>query len=214
MTVCVGALCEHGSAIVIASDRMITAGPPMNMEFEHDRKKIEILNGQFAVMTAGNALISTDILGAVLANLTNRPTADVTQVGELLKDGYASVRHKAIEENVLRSINYNFQTFQTEGQKQMPIQIFGQVMANIQNYNIGAEFIVVGMVGKAGRIGFVHHPGAIVWYDRIGFHAIGSGAIHATMSLIGHSFASPLEEGLFRVYSAKKNAEVAPGVGT
>ncbi len=34
MTVCIAAICEDGKKIVVAADRMFTAGAPVNLEFE------------------------------------------------------------------------------------------------------------------------------------------------------------------------------------
>lgn len=213
MTVCIAAMCEGGKAIVVASDRMITAGSPMNIEFEHDRKKIDILGDRFIAMSAGDALIGTNIIEIVECQIKKNPAVEISIVGEYLKESYTTIRIKAIEEQLLRPINYSFSTFQSDGQKQIPLQIYAQLIQAIQTFNLGVEFIIAGMIGDNGRIGFVHNPGILKWYDRLGFHAIGSGGIHAIMTLIGHSVSSNIEATIYKVYTAKKNAEIAPGVG-
>ncbi len=213
MTVCIAALCRAGEAIVAASDRMVTAGSPMNLEFEHDRKKLDVLGGRFVVMSSGDALIGTTIDKGVEDFLFVSPLADISVAAESLKNSYITARMKAVEDQILRPVNYTLASFQNDGGKQLPPQIFAQAMGNMANFNLNAEFIIVGMAAGRGRIGYVHHPGALKWFDRLGFHAIGSGAIHASMSLIGHSISSALEQTLLKVYIAKKRAEVAPGVG-
>lgn len=43
MTVCIAAVCESGSKIVVAADRMMTYRQPLNLEFETEEQKIEQL---------------------------------------------------------------------------------------------------------------------------------------------------------------------------
>ncbi len=64
-------------------------------------------------------------------------------------------------------------------------------------------------------MGIVTHPGQFVSTNKLGYAAVGSGAIHASVSLNlgGQTRKLSLEETLFRVYAAKRAAEVAPGVG-
>jgi hypothetical protein len=58
--------------------------------------------------------------------------------------------------------------------------------------------------------------GDILCADRVGFACVGVGAWHAnsTLMLAGHTPSTPAPKALLNVYSAKKRAEVAPGVGT
>lgn len=59
------------------------------------------------------------------------------------------------------------------------------------------------------------HPGQTRWADRPGYLAIGSGGMHASISLAmtQHSPLATLSQCLFNVYRAKRSAETAPGVG-
>ena len=55
----------------------------------------------------------------------------------------------------------------------------------------------------------------VACYDMIGFAAIGIGGWHAQSRFMfaKHTRRSPQPETLLLTYSAKKQAEVAPGVG-
>jgi hypothetical protein len=82
------------------------------------------------------------------------------------------------------------------------------------------EFLVVGNDESGAHIFRVHYDGMLggswlEWCDRLGFRAIGSGGPHAAilLSLQGQHRTLPVNETVFDVYSAKKNAEIAPGVG-
>ncbi len=136
MTVCIAALCGGGEAIVVSSDRMITAGPPMNLEFEHDVKKIDVLGGRFVTMSSGDALIGTTINDSVSESLAKAPTADIWATAEFLKKSYTDTRTRVVEDQNLRPINYSFATFQSEGQKQIPPQIYGQILQGIGTFTV------------------------------------------------------------------------------
>jgi hypothetical protein len=57
MTVCIGAICEQGKAVVVAADRMMTFGPPMNLQAEGAVRKI---GGNF-VPGAGHADLKSQV---------------------------------------------------------------------------------------------------------------------------------------------------------
>jgi hypothetical protein len=212
MTVCVAAICEQGKSIVVAADRMVTGGPPMNIEFEHDRSKISRLTETCVALNAGDALLAHEILRTIEGLL--QPQLDVDSLGNALVDSYRSARQGRIEET-LRAVGLTFASFLADGLKQLG-PIFPNMVQQIQAMNANTELLLAGFTTKGeARIGFIHNPGALRWYDPMGFHAIGSGAMHAVLSLIssGHSASLSLERAAFQVYAAKRSAEAAPGVG-
>jgi hypothetical protein len=75
--------------------------------------------------------------------------------------------------------------------------------------------IVAGVDDSGARVAYLGNPGTLAWLDKLGYAAIGSGGIHATtkLSLGSQTRGSTLLETLYRVYEAKRAAEVAPGVG-
>lgn len=78
------------------------------------------------------------------------------------------------------------------------------------------ELLVAGVDSAGAHIHSIHNPGGVDrQHDFIGYTAIGSGGIHALQAMIGfrHSPTAALRETVFRVYAAKRRAEVAPGVG-
>jgi hypothetical protein len=82
--------------------------------------------------------------------------------------------------------------------------------------DLDVELIVAGVDASGGHLHSVGNPGG--WqqcHDPIGTIAVGSGAIHAIQAMIGysHSAAVPLRETVFHVFSSKRKAELAPGVG-
>jgi hypothetical protein len=77
-----------------------------------------------------------------------------------------------------------------------------------------AETIVTGTDEHGAHI-FVIANGELSCRDNVGFAAIGVGYWHANSYLMfaGHTRAKLLPETLLAAYSAKRRAEVAPGVG-
>lgn len=60
MTICIGAICDNKSKVIVASDRMITASYPP-VEFEHGIPKMEKISNTCVALTAGSALAHTEL---------------------------------------------------------------------------------------------------------------------------------------------------------
>jgi hypothetical protein len=76
--------------------------------------------------------------------------------------------------------------------------------------------IIAGVDGTGAHLFTVGNPGGVAQcQDVIGAVAVGSGQIHAIQSMISfrHGSMDPLKDVLFRVFSSKRRAELAPGVG-
>jgi hypothetical protein len=91
----------------------------------------------------------------------------------------------------------------------------------ISRFGVGiAEFLIVGIDQNGAHIFRVHYEGVqggnwLEWCTKLGFRAIGTGQIHASITLATseqHRMEN-VDTTLFNVYCAKKNAELAPGVG-
>lgn len=85
----------------------------------------------------------------------------------------------------------------------------------VQRSEFGVELIVAGVDGNGAHIFGISDPGVAASYDRVGYHAIGSGMSHALLSLVGASqhWSHGINKTIFNVYCAKRQAEAAPGVG-
>ena len=53
VTVCIGAICESGGAVIVAADRMMTYGAPMNLQVEGAVRKIIQLTEHAALLFSG-----------------------------------------------------------------------------------------------------------------------------------------------------------------
>lgn len=84
-----------------------------------------------------------------------------------------------------------------------------------QTFNLGLELLIAGIDASGANIALIVNPGMLVLLNKLGYAAIGSGAIHAlsTFHIEGQSAHMSVSETLVGVYRAKCAAEVAPGVG-
>jgi len=212
MTVCIAAICDNGNTIIGVADRMLTAGGIL--EVEHDRPKIDVFDGKHVMMSAGDALVGTDIKADGLRQLPQGATDVSSSVGALER-AYANTRRRVVDLRVLGAFCYTLDHFQQEGLKQLGPQMFAGILQRVEQFNLGADFIVAGFDGTTGRIAIIDNPGVFHWLDRVGFATIGSGSSHASTTLLaaGYSTKLPLKHALFEMYAAKRIAERAPGVG-
>lgn len=220
MTVCIGAICDNGRTIVVAADRMFTSPPPVNIEFESDESKIERFLDGILVLPSGNTAIVTEILEAAKEAMSGKP-ASVSEVGELIRIGYAEVRAQKAEENVaIPMVGADFLRARERGAS-LPSYLSDQagiyqgIVAQSFQFNLGTELLLAGIDREGARIAAITHPGSLFWLDKLGYGATGSGAIHAvsTLNLCSQTRSHDLLATLYAVYSAKRAAEVAPGVG-
>ena len=209
------ALCvdeNEGPLAVVAADRMVTYGG--FIEFEHTVPKIVQPDSRAVILIAGDTLIGTRLAKAVAAGFGGT-SPGIHSIAERMAAGYGELRTKQIEEQILvpRGLDLpNYYRHQTDLAPQLAMML-DQSMAN---HNPGIELLIAGVDGTGAHIYSVHNPGpSEVEHDVIGYAAIGSGGIHALQAMIGfrHSATAGLRETLFRVYAAKRRAEVAPGVG-
>jgi hypothetical protein len=221
MTVCVAAVCDGGKAVVAAADRMFTFSAPVSLEFETGEKKITTISMSSIALTAGAGPPANEVLGATLKTLGGALTPAIDIVAEALKTSYIQVRANKIREGLVipwlgpdylkhEAMNISVPVYLEKQQG-----IFQNLVMQASQWNLGADFLLAGIDGSGGRVAYIGHPGTIVWLDTLGYGAIGSGAIHATMrlALASLSKATPLQAAVYRVYEAKRAAEVSPGVG-
>lgn len=217
MTICIGALCSNKDgqpykAVTVAADRMVTMGNLM--EFEHDVPKILKVTDKVVILMAGDAISGSRLARGVDSAFPNVAPSVIT-VAEQAASLYAELRDKKIEADIFRPRGLTRQQFYEKGTA-MPQQIVFGLDQEVKAANLGVEILIAGVDDSGSQLHVVGNPGG-AYHDmrQIGFHAIGSGALHALQSLIGygHTGTRPLADSVFSVYAAKRRAESAPGVG-
>ncbi len=218
MTVCLAATCHQDGAenaapaAVVAADRMVTLGG--FIEFEHAVPKMAHPSANAVAMIAGDTLVGMRLAQEVADGFQgSMPSAE--DIARALAARYADVRLQQAEEALLRTRGLDVGRFYQLHQQLNP-QITMMLDNSLANFNLGVELLLAGVDANGAHIYSVANPGVNERKnDVIGYAAIGSGAIHALQAMIGfgHHGNTSLKETVFRVYAAKRRAEVAPGVG-
>jgi 20S proteasome alpha/beta subunit len=220
MTVCIAALCKDRegrdvSAVVVVSDRMVTLGSLV--EFEHEIPKIDFVQERIAVLMAGEALKGSRLARDLRKSLGTDPKP-IDHAANILGQLYSALRDQQIETDIFRPRGlqrFAFYAGQYTGIGQNA-QMFFTIDTQVHSFNLGVDLLIAGVDESGGHIYSVGNPGgAFTDFHQIGYHAIGSGALHALQTMIGlqQSGLRTLEETVFAMYASKRRAEAAPGVG-
>ena len=212
MTICIAAMCEH-KYVIVTTDRMLTVSLP-NIEFETDYDKATEITKNCIAATAGSAIAHTPIFRDAGVEIAREGTKDVDKIVEYIRNSYIKVRNKKLEEEILSPVGLNLQSFYQGNQALQP-QLVNSLAQNMARYNYQLWILVGGVDEKGPHIYRVENPGKILNYDTIGYHAIGSGDLHAISTFIasGYGLKTTLQRGLAISYEAKKRSEKATGVG-
>lgn len=216
VTVCVAAMCD-GNTIIGASDRMLTSG---DIQFEPQQPKIIPLTKSIFIMVAGDSSMQAEIIQNVQFDVNKRIGEDpanwwnVRDVANLYSQYYNEVRFKKAEKNILSSLGLDNNTFITR-QKEMDSNLVLQITKELMNYEAPRISTIFAGIDTSGAHIYVADNENVSCLDLVGFAAIGVGSWHASsqMMFAGHTRFKSIPETLLLVYSAKKRAEVAPGVG-
>jgi hypothetical protein len=227
VTVCIAAMCEH-NRIIGVSDRMITSD---DIEFEPPQSKMWRLTPSIFVLTAGDTTLHAEILNDVEIDVVQRVVAEpanwwrVRDVAELYRGWYEEISLRRAESVILKPLGLDVESFKAE-QSEMDPSLVARIASDLSNYELPpTQAIIIGVDNdgpllKSGSPGayphiYVSKDGRVACYDTTGFAAIGYGDWHAQSQFMfaKHWRGRPLPETLLLAYSAKKHAEVAPGVG-
>lgn len=214
MTICIGVLCENRRYAVVASDRMLT-NPILSVEFEHDEPKYEILSNTCVALTAGEALPPTELCREVILRVSRLTSPRINKISDTLCEEFRKYKKKRIEEKYFKPRGFNTIEEYLRLQRGLNDNVVLRLERAIESEKLGISFLVVGVDNEGAHIYEVSDPGHAECFDRVGFHAIGSGLPHAIAIFISYNFTPniSLRNALYVTYEAKKHAERAPGVG-
>lgn len=225
VTVCIAA--RSYSSVFLVSDRMITAG---DIQFEPPVAKISFLTSSIAVMASGDSAFFAEIL----ADVKNEVRARVKQepsnwwlVRDIV-DIYIKYRNvaklKRSEAAILAPLGLDRNSWLTT-QNVMDSALVSRIAYDLINFDIPSVSVIIAGVDKQDIDKGDDEPTSHIYSidndyvscdDTIGFRAIGSGARHAESQfmLAGYAWNSNPHMVATIAYRAKRDAEVAPGVGT
>ena len=211
MTICIGALSEKRTKAVFACDRMVTSRQLL-IEFEHDEPKFETLTGKCIALTAGETLPPTELFRAARTEIQDSPR--ISEVASVVEGNFQKMRMKRVEDSFFKPRGLTVQNF-LQAQRVMNPNVVLRLDRQIETTKLNVNILIIGVDMDGAHIYQVVDPGHAECFDKLGFHAIGSGLPHAISTFIRYNYTPQvaLKRAVYLVYEAKKNAEKAPGVG-
>jgi 20S proteasome alpha/beta subunit len=225
VTVCIAAICNWnygtlaqpslGTAAIVITDRMITAG---DVQYEPPQTKQAHITPKVVIVIAGDYSVHSQALKKTAVHFETKPDASPEDVAIFYGRAIQTIKLKEAEDLYLAPLGLNSDSFLAQ-QDEMSSHFVAGLTDQMQGHR-GAEVdaLVVGSMpnnGKAAIYG-VDAKGMITCHDDVGFASIGIGSWHAKSKLMQAGYASllPFTPALSYAFAAKKSAEVAPGVGS
>jgi len=218
MTVCVAAIChwEELPMVFGASDRMITAG---DTEFEPPQSKIYQLTSSIAMLIAGDTAAQIEIRNHVLVEIGTRLARDtswmpVAEAADVVSQNTVAYQRRRAERTILTPFGLTLDTF-VRRQQEMSAVWVRDISDQILRCRPDTATIVAGVDETGAHIFHINGTGEVTCRDAAAFSAIGWGWRHAESQFMfaKHTALRQFPETLRLAYTAKKRAEVAPGVG-
>ncbi len=213
LTICTGIICENREKAIAVADRMIT-DDELSIQFEHRETKILTISKNCLAMTSGSAFFFQEILEPIIKKYKNE-SPKISKIVEEIKNSYAEIRMKKIEDFYFRPMGLTINQFNRE-QSNLDDRIMGGLVRALQDFEFpgGLQILVIGVDDEA-HIYLVDNPGMSTPLDTVGWGSIGTGSPHADYTFIsgGYYTEFPFNKAVCLAYEAKRRAEVAPGVG-
>jgi hypothetical protein len=202
---------DFGIGAITVSDRMITAA---DVQYEPQQQKIAFF-GKTLILVAGDIGIHSQAIRETQKEIRGRELSphDITLIYGRAIQG---INRRHAENEILAPLGLNTDTFQAQ-QKDFSEAFVTMITSQLQNRRtVDTEALVVGSDGENAQIYSLDSYGADTCLDGVGFGAIGIGAWHAKSRLmqVGHVNTRIFAPTLASIFAAKKNAEIAPGVGS
>jgi hypothetical protein len=204
---------------------MLTAG---DVEFEPAQAKMWAFSTAAWALISGDLTIQGEILTGVDTEIKRRIAAQpsewipVKEIAELYCKRYRELLRRRAEAAILHPIGLDLPTFlATQGD--LSQNVVADLVEKLTTYDFDSQlatiFIGNDHSGPDEKLVYVHlyttEGDKLSDYSQVGFAAIGIGKVHAESQFMfsGHWPSKPFHETLLLAYTAKKRAEVAPGVG-
>jgi hypothetical protein len=196
---------------------MLTSG---DVQFTPPQSKIRDINSSIVAMISGDIALASELLVEVRAIVDARIKAEpqnwwnVKDIADLWRAAFFARLRRESEQKWIAPLGLTLESF-IKRNKEFSDDLSGKLAQELLNFDLPGMEIIFAGIDPTGPHLYVATGGEIRCMDAVGFAAIGSGAYHARSQLMffGHTAGSPLNRSVYRVYAAKKRAEVAPGVG-
>lgn len=208
MTICIAAICQdenNKEVIVFATDHMISH--PLG-QFDMAVDKYKEINRNTVAMLSGNPLF----FDGIIKNCEE--CNNFNAIAEKVQQNMIDMKTGMIQKQILDIYHIDFTYISENLNTQHQNQFIHTVFDTISKFNLETSILLAGFKEDSAQIIEINETSMDNTKD-ISFDAIGSGAVQAwnTMLFQGHSKTESLPTAIYNVYKAKRNAEVARGVG-
>lgn len=212
MTICIAAISENNRVLAV-TDKMLTLERPVATTFEiTDNNKVAQLTDKTMALFAGDVINANEILKKAKIKLDSSHSS-VFDVANAVRDAFAEHWESVVSNYLFMRYRLNLADF-TQNQGAFDPDLIKQINELVSKFVIGVQIIVAG-IDSSPRIYTIDNGGSVAEQTPIGYACIGSGEIHATLSLIESEYAKSMSkpEALYTLLEAKRRAEYDPGVG-
>ena len=206
-----------GAGIIAASDRMLTAG---DVQFEPSMSKIRYFTSSIGGLIAGDANLQDEIVQEVALQVTARIAIStdwipVKDVAKLYKTECDKAIGVAAERRILTPFGLTREEF-LRRQGEFSVDFINDIASELLNFEAPCVEVIVAGVDNQGPHIYTVDNNSMKCHDSVGFATIGAGQAHASsqMMAFNHTPRHSLADALLSVFSSKKRAEIAPGVGS
>jgi 20S proteasome alpha/beta subunit len=192
---------------------MITAG---DIEYEPPQLKVGQISDRILVLIAGEYPMHSEAVAKTIQYARGRSSLTPHDSAMFYGSQIQLLQRKQAEDQILAPLGLNTDTFMAQ-QKEMFDAFVATIKGELQDYpGADIEALIVGIESENAHLYSVDRRGTVRAFDAVGFDAIGIGAAHAKSVFMqaGYTNRWTLAPALSLIYSAKKAAEIAPGVGT
>jgi hypothetical protein len=230
VTICVAAIASKPvfPTIVAATDKMLTAG---DVTYEAKEGKRHFLSFKSIALGAGDSADEHEICARTFQKAFAAGLEGVTGIAQLFAETYRDYRREVYEREMLAPYGLTFESFNAQQRTLAPEfvtrtqSLLRGTLLPISGREFGCSTIVAGLDEAEAQGGgktyeahlyVIRDPGQVTCEDTAGFAAVGSGARHAESFLMldGYSPDRGFAHAILSVYSAKRQAERAPFVGS
>jgi 20S proteasome alpha/beta subunit len=204
--------------IVGATDHMLTVESTA-IEFESPEKKVYGVNKYCVAMISGDSSAQAILLRRTLAALGRKgykyeQIVSTEEIANIYAQEFREHRRAIAAERLLTPLGLTPEAFMQNLGK-LNARVAARLTEELLNAQLQCETIIAGLDELGSHIYVVRDPGQVMCADREGFAAVGIGADHAESQFMFARYSSEtlIGESISLVYSAKKHAETAPGVG-
>lgn len=209
MTICIAGIATRASGEevhIISTDHMLSFGTIG--QFESSITKYKKINKNTVAMLSGNPLI----FDKLLEGTEKLETFD--KIKDAIYEKMVILKKDMIQKEILNKYQIDYAYIQEVLKSKLENNYVRSLIKNVTNFTLETVILLTGYKNSKAQIVNINEYGVDDLRD-ISICAIGTGTPQAINTLLfqRHSRTDNITTAIYNVYKAKRNAEVAVGVG-